>query len=170
MSQVQAQHLDDNTGKKMASLRLGWMLTAGEGYLDRPVVETAFGYRVVDGAGRGPGLFITTSGGVAIGEAFAESTLWSFRGALGIEPVFSARPGFNLVPFAQLGYLTSLKEDERHGLYGRAGIGIRLIRAGSFKYSFDPVSVTILPLADDSVDNASRYAIEVGVIRAVWQF
>ncbi len=146
-----------------ASIRIGWLLTAGEGYVDRPVVEGAGAYRVLSGDGESPTVYATGSAAVSIGDAFAERTLWSFRFAAGSEILFPVGPVY-LATFAQGGYLTSLKEDERHGVYGRFGAGVR-IESGRLMYSVDPVSVTILPLADNSGADASRLAIEVGVIR-----
>ncbi|NND70196.1 MAG: hypothetical protein HKN43_01320 [Rhodothermales bacterium] len=156
-------------GRTATSVRLAWLVTAGEGYVDRPVVESAIAYDLTAGSQERPVISVTGSAGVAIGDAFAEVTLWSFRTAGGVEVRFPLKR-LQLTPFLQTGYLTAIKEDERSGLYSRFGFGIRVAGKGAFRYSFDPISVTRLPVSDQTIDTKSRYGIEIGVIRAIWQF
>lgn len=150
-------------GATSASFRIGWMVTDGEGYVDRPVAEGTGAYAVVRSSRGRPGINLTGSAGVGIGDAFAERTLWSFRFSGGVEGVFQ-RDAISLVPFGQLGYLTSMKEDERRGLFARVGVGVR-ISSGPVEYSIEPLSITVLPQSDLASEDASRLAIEVGVFR-----
>jgi len=153
--------------------RLGFLVTSGEGFGDRPVWEVAVGLqRRAARPGSGPALGLTLGAGVGAAE-FLGPTHASFRVMAGIEGTWSLSPVIELVPSFQAGYLEALEEDGRRGLVTRTGVGLRvLIPDRAFYFGFEPISLVTLPRARPSLptDGGSRFAPELGILRFGWRF
>ena len=159
--------------------RLGYLITGGQGFSDRPFVQIdggiQFGQATVGGP---PSLALTVGAAVGAGEFLAEAGTYSLRMLGGVElpwaidaSVLGDRP-VELVPAIQAGHQESYGEDERSGFTLRAALGLRLLpSSGTFFVTFEPAGFVLLPRPDPAMDEgSSRFAAELGVLKVGWRF
>lgn len=159
--------------------RIGFMITGAEGLLDRPLAQVdggiQFGRARVGGP---PSLALTVGVALGSGDFLGEDATTSMRLLMGVEVPFALAGGFvgegpvELVPVVQVGYRTSYREASRSGFTARAALGLRLLpRETAFFLTLEPVSMTLLPSADESAGSSGgRFAVEVGVLKLGWRF
>lgn len=120
---------------------------------------------------------MTLGAALGIGEVFGNS-LVSARALAGIELPFAVRVSYlgdspvELVPSVQAGYGQAFSEDERSGFTLRGTVGLRLLpTASAFFFTFEPVSLVLLPTPDPSRDEgSSQLGVEFGLLKIGWRF
>ena len=158
--------------------RFAWVVTAGEGVGDHPLMELDVGVQFGRARPGGPpGVALLLGGGVGVGEALGKSNV-SWRVVGGIEiPVAVTMPALSeslieIVPVLQAGYLKVVDEDKRKGFTLRGSVGMRfLFNATAFYLTFEPLSVLLLPAPPGGFNNSTaKVAIELGILKVGARF
>lgn len=153
--------------------RIGFLITSGQTFGDRPVVQIDGGVQFGAATPGGPPR-VGLTGGFTIGAArFLGGTDTSIRFLAGAEFPWALSRSIELAPAVQAGYLKAFDEDERHGFTSRVAVGIRVLPSrGAFYFGFEPIALVTLPLPDATAegDPGSRVAAEFGLLRFGWRF
>lgn len=160
--------------------RIGYLLTGGNTFSDRPLVQVGGALEFGQTRVGGPPVFGVTAGLVAeFGNVFAASMTTSWRFLAGVEAAWAltdgvdgAAPRAEFVPSIQVGYMTTGGQDERSGLTVRAGPGLRVPLApdGRMLLTFEPVSIVLLPAPDGVIEDEARVAWELGILKFGFRF
>ena len=161
-------------------VRLGFLATGGDTFGDRPFLQVGGALEFGEARIGGPAVLAVTTGVVAeFGDIFAASMTTSWRFLAGVEVAWvladgrnGGAPGAEFVPSIQAGYQTNGGQDQRNGLTGRAGPGLRipLDQDGRVLLTFEPVSVVLLPGPDGVVEDEARIAWEFGILKFGFRF
>jgi len=160
----------------LVDARAAFLVTAGEGILDRPMAQADAGVQFTrPEVGGPPAVALTFGVALGAGELGAANDV-DLRFLGGVElPIavraFGEKP-VEIVPVIQAGYQSVREEDERSGFTMRGTVGLRLFPGGdTFFFTFEPLSAVLLAPADpDSDASSSRFAVEFGILKVGWLF
>lgn len=167
--------------------RIGFLITGGESFTDRPFAQVDAGVQFGRARhGGSPALGVLVGAALGFGEILASDASASLRVMAGIEAPWAVAPGgaagpLELVPAVQVGLQKAWAEDERDGFTLRAGLGLRVpIGDGTGHITFEPVSFALLsptgrPVlpetgGDVPLDETPRAAFELGILKFGWRF
>lgn len=159
--------------------RLGYLITPDRGFTNRPFVQADGGVQLGPArVGGPPALALTLGVAVGAGEFLGEGSTLSARVLGGVELPWAlavrslGEHPIELVPAVQVGYQNAFGEDRRDGFTVRGAVGLRIFPgAGRFFFTFEPVSVVLLPRPDPpGKRDSSRVAAELGILKMGWRF
>ncbi len=174
-----AAQVDESRSPRFAfETRLAFLISDTDSHPDRPILGVDARYTLRPArVGGGPGVGLTAGATVGFAEFFADVQSESFRLVGGLEipwAIAAAGLGENaveIVPFVQIGHLSSNGGDERSGLVARIAVGLRIsVGDGPMYLAFEPFGLTLLPAPDEVHEGDSRLAYELGIIKVGWRF